>query len=99
MLWSKCHQLKSERFEAGYIALKYSTLILSFSTTKYRHWLFLLQLFNVLGVFLFWFGLGFFLSFGTKVVLSVIGVLSLHFLVKMCEPIMVQAKPTAHSPQ
>lgn len=65
---------------------------------KYRHWLFLLQLFNVLGVLLFWFGLRFFLSFGPKVVLSVTGILSVHFLVRMCEHIMVQAKP-AQNPQ
>lgn len=47
-----------------------------------------------------WFGLvSFFFKFGPKVVLSLIGILSLHLLVKMCEQIMVQAKPAGHNPQ
>lgn len=58
----------------------------------------MLQLFNVLGVSVVWFGF-FFFKFGPKVVLSLIGILSLHLLVTMCEQIMVQAKPAGHNPQ
>lgn len=59
----------------------------------------MLQLFNVLGVLVVWFVFFFFFRFGPKVVLSIIGILSLHLLIRMCEQIMVQAKPAAHNPQ
>lgn len=58
----------------------------------------MLQLFNVLGVLVVWF-VFFFFRFGPKVVLSIIGILSLHLLIRMYEKIMVQAKPAAHNPQ
>lgn len=59
----------------------------------------MLQLFNVLGVLVVQFVFWFFFRFGPKVVLSIIGILSLHLLIRMCEKIMVQAKPAAHNPQ